>query len=123
MHQHVEMQMRFMLGISTRAQDRSEIAAGRHPQSTDEGIGILDRHATFVSEDEGHDVDCVAFGVFARQRPRPVVASGAGEAWARFDLGQFLPGVSERQRSRDVANPVGELETEAAAAWTAWREG
>jgi len=31
-----------------------------------------------------------------------------------FRSRQFLPGVSERQRSRNVPNPVGELETEAA---------
>jgi hypothetical protein len=91
MHQYVEMQVRSMLGIRTRAKDRSEVAAGRHPESADEGIRILDRHATFVSEDEVHDVDRVAFGVFARQRPRPVEASGAGETWTRFDPGQLTP--------------------------------
>jgi hypothetical protein len=31
-----------------------------------------------------------------------------------ISAGQFLPGVSERQRSRHVPNPVGEPETEAA---------
>ena len=71
--------MRFMLWISARAQDRREIAAGRHSQSTNQGTERLDRHAAFVGEDEGHDVDRVAFGVFARRRPRLVVAGGAGE--------------------------------------------
>ena len=106
--------MRFMLWISARAQDRLEIAAGRHSQSANQGTERLDRHAAFVGEDEGHDVDRVAFGVFTRQRPWLVVAGGAGETRTRFDLGQILPGVSERQRSRDLPNPVGELETEAA---------
>ena len=36
-------------------------------------------------------------------------AGGAGETWTRFDPDQFLPGVSERQRSRHVPNPVGEV--------------
>jgi hypothetical protein len=40
MHQHVEMLVRFMLGISTRAYDRSEIAAGRHRAPT-RGSGSL----------------------------------------------------------------------------------
>src|ERR1700722_6570362 len=114
MHQHVEMQMRFMLWISARAQDRREIAAGRHSQSANKGTERLDRHAAFVGEDEGHEVDRIAFGVFARRRAQLVVAGGASETWTRFDLGQFLPSVSESQRSRDVPNPVGELETEAA---------
>ena len=44
-------------------------------------------------------VDRVTFGVLTRQRPRLVVAGGAGETRTRFDLGQFLPGVSEGQRA------------------------
>jgi hypothetical protein len=69
MHQRVEMQMRFMLWISARAQDRREIGAGRHSRSANQGTQGLNGDAAFVREDEGHDVDRVAFGVFARQGP------------------------------------------------------
>ena len=43
MHQHVEMEVRFMLRISAWAQDRSEIATGDHSQSANQGNERFDR--------------------------------------------------------------------------------
>ena len=56
MHQHVEMQVRLMLGIRTRAQGRSEIAAGRRPQSADETYDVA--LAFKRSDDNGDIVAC-----------------------------------------------------------------
>ena len=74
MHQHVEMQVRLMLGIRTRAQGRSEIAAGRRPQSADETYYVA--LAFKRSDDNGDSAIRTKWGAQIKRRMARLAGQG-----------------------------------------------
>jgi hypothetical protein len=92
MQARIEVEVGFVGRVRPGAEDGREVATGGHPKGVNEiarrsVVLLLHKNAAAVGQHEGCDVDCVSFGMFARDRARLVVAGSASEGFSRFDPG------------------------------------